>query len=83
MDLPGEGVLRGGRRRQVPGGGGAAARVPGRDVVHRSVHLSVLFTSQTRKPGRGTDGGVVEGKIESQSFEIRRFKPPEVVLELA
>lgn len=84
MDLPGEGVLRGGRRRQVPGGHCAAQRIPGRDVVHRSVHSSFLFclhlSDWEARPPDGWRRG--RGKIESQSFEIRWFNQPEVVLEL-
>lgn len=82
MDLPGEGVLRGGRRRQVPGGRCAAQRIPGRDVVHRSVHPSFLYRVHLSEgEARPPDGWLRgRGKIESQPF--RWFNQPEVVLEL-
>lgn len=43
LDLPGERVLRGGRGGQVPGSGAETERIPGRNVVHRFVCLSVFF----------------------------------------
>lgn len=44
--------------------------------------FSSVSTSRIGRPGRRTDGGGVEEKVESPSFEIRWFSQPEVVLEL-
>lgn len=43
LDLSGERILHCRRRRQVPGGGPQAERIPGRDVFHRLVLLCLFL----------------------------------------